>query len=224
MRSGLSARWSGGATTPTLTEVSLRVPGVRTSGKHQVAEASRSLRNLDESGALAPGRGITWRCRRTNTSLATLGRLFAAERQVVRRSQSRMEKQVRMFRKTFVTFLIVGGILLGLSQVNVRLGAQASAPLSKVNGIVKDSHDAVVGGAVIWFETKIDRKKFRQKAESNRNGLFEVELPAGSYQVTVKFSGFYNFKREGLIVESAKPLTFDIVLKENPRKIPAITE
>jgi len=115
-------------------------------------------------------------------------------------------------------------VVLFLILLGTYVKVDAQAPLTKVNGSVKDSHDAVVGYATIWFETKVDRKRFKQKVESDRAGVFEVELPAGTYRVTVKFSGFHNFKREGLIIESARPLTFDIILKENPRKIPAITE
>ena len=68
------------------------------------------------------------------------------------------------------------------------------------------------------------KKTVLQKVKSNRDGLFEIELPAGTYQVIVKFSGFHEFKYKGLIVEGEKALIFDIVLKENPRKFTNITD
>jgi hypothetical protein len=119
--------------------------------------------------------------------------------------------------------IFVFGVAMVLSQWSLSAEVQETHP-SRVDGIVKDSHDASVPGAIILFETKFNGKKFKQKVQSNRDGLFQIELPAGSYRVTVKFSGFHTFKRDKLIIEAGKPLTFDIVLKENPRKVTGITE
>jgi hypothetical protein len=96
-------------------------------------------------------------------------------------------------------------------------------PAGKVNGIVKDIHDAAVQGVSIVFESKFGGKKFKRKVESNSNGLYEIDLPAGLYRLTVKFSGFRKFRHKELMVEVGKSTTFDIVLKENPRTYTTIT-
>jgi hypothetical protein len=96
-------------------------------------------------------------------------------------------------------------------------------PAGKVNGIVKDVHDAAIQGVSIVFESKFAGKKFKRKVESNNNGLYEIHLPAGLYRVTVKFSGFRKFQHKELIVEVGKSTTFDIVLKENPRTYTTVT-
>ena len=96
-------------------------------------------------------------------------------------------------------------------------------PAGKVNGLVKDIHDAAVGGVSIVFEGKFGGKRFKRKVESNSNGLYEIDLPAGPYRVTVKFSGFRKFQHKELIVEMGNSTRFDIVLKENPRKYTTVT-
>jgi len=96
-------------------------------------------------------------------------------------------------------------------------------PAGKVNGIVKDIHDAAVQGVSIVFESKFGGKKFKRKVESNSNGLYEIDLPAGAYRVTVKFSGFRKFQHKEFIVEVGESRTFDIVLKENPRTYTTVT-
>jgi hypothetical protein len=96
-------------------------------------------------------------------------------------------------------------------------------PAGKVNGIVKDVHDAAVQGVSIVFESKFGGKKFKRKVESNRNGWYRIDLPAGLYRVTVKFSGFRKFQHKELIVEEGKSARFDIVLKENPRRYTTVT-
>jgi hypothetical protein len=96
-------------------------------------------------------------------------------------------------------------------------------PAGKVNGIVKDIHDAAVQGVFIVFESKFAGKKFKRKVESNSNGWYEIDLPAGLYRVTVKFSGFRKFQHKEMIIEAGKSTRLDIVLKENPRTYTTVT-
>ena len=122
---------------------------------------------------------------------------------------------------------IIAGFAMATAICQGTLSAQMQHPVpdpaGKVNGIVKDIHDAVVQGVSIVFETKIAGKKFKRKVESNRNGWYEIDLPAGLYRVTVKFSGFRKFQHKELIVEVGKSTRFDIVLKENPRTYTTVT-
>jgi len=120
--------------------------------------------------------------------------------------------------------VIAFSVTILASQWALGIEPPGKSHLTKVTGIIKDSHDASVPSAAVLFETRIDGKKVKQKVKSNRDGLFEIELPAGTYQVIVKFSGFHEFKYKGLIVEGEKALIFDIVLKENPRKFTNITD
>ena len=122
---------------------------------------------------------------------------------------------------------IIAGFAMATAICQATFSAQMQHPVpdhaGKVNGIVKDIHDAVVQGVSIVFESKFAGKKFKRKVESNSNGLYEIDLPAGLYRVTVKFSGFRKFQDKELIVEVGKSTRLDIVLKENPRKYTTVT-
>ena len=121
-----------------------------------------------------------------------------------------------------ITLVLSMAVLQG--GTNTRTQNQVELHPGKVNGIVKDAHDAAVPNALISFESRLNRKKSKLTVKANGDGLFEIELPAGIYRVTVKVSGYRNFQRKELVIEAERTFSFDIVLKENPRKVTTITE
>jgi hypothetical protein len=121
--------------------------------------------------------------------------------------------------KYFTLFAVVALSLQGGSY-----GQSQTQVLGKVNGIVKDTHDAAIPSVSIFFERKVDGKKLKLKVESNDDGVYQLELPVGLYRVKVKFSGYRHFEYKELNVEVSKTINLDIVLKENPRRYTGINE
>ncbi|MGI8734506.1 MAG: carboxypeptidase-like regulatory domain-containing protein [Pyrinomonadaceae bacterium] len=122
---------------------------------------------------------------------------------------------------------IIAGFAMATVICQGTFSAQMQNPVQdsagKVNGIVKDTHDAAVQGVSIVFESRVSGKKFKRKVESDSNGWYEIDLPVGLYRLTVKFSGFRKFQHKELMVEVGKSTRFDIVLKENPRRYTTVT-
>jgi uncharacterized membrane protein len=60
----------------------------------------------------------------------------------------------------------------------------------KIIGVVLDANNARIVGATI----KIENARFNRELQSGEEGNFEVELPAGTYQITVEKHGFQRFE------------------------------
>ena len=72
--------------------------------------------------------------------------------------------------------------------------AQSSSPghdttMSSLVGTVIDKNDARIAGAVI----RIENASYRKELQTDDNGVFQLELPAGSYRITVEMSGFKRY-------------------------------
>ncbi len=129
-----------------------------------------------------------------------------------------MRLLIRIIAGFAMTTAICQGTLLAQVQDPIQ------RPAGRVTGTVKDTHDAAIQGVSIVFESRSDGKRFRRKVQSNSDGVYEIDLPAGLYRVTVKFSGFRKFQQKELTVEASKSTRFDIVLKENPRRYTTVTK
>ncbi|HEX8709601.1 MAG TPA: carboxypeptidase-like regulatory domain-containing protein [Pyrinomonadaceae bacterium] len=72
------------------------------------------------------------------------------------------------------------------------LSVSRARPLQtgKLVGTVLDVNDARIVGAAI----KIENARFGRRLFSGDEGDFEVELPAGTYQITVQKEGFQRFE------------------------------
>jgi len=62
--------------------------------------------------------------------------------------------------------------------------------MSNIAGTVLDKNNARIAGATI----KIENAQFNRKLHSSDAGKFEIELPAGEYQITVEKEGFHKFE------------------------------
>lgn len=69
---------------------------------------------------------------------------------------------------------------------------------SRVTGVVVDVNDARIVGATITVANIQDKKISR----SNDEGRFAIDVPAGTYQITVEQPGFKRFQRAGFRVDA----------------------
>ncbi len=118
--------------------------------------------------------------------------------------------------KTIVSLLIAmlmsqGGLQAqGLTQGQDRNG--------KLEGAIEDSTGVLVQGAVIEFVCTYEGRKLKRKINSNKDGLYEVELPVGIYQITIKYLGFRRFRRKDLNVIAGTVTRFNVILEFDPKK------
>jgi sporulation protein YlmC with PRC-barrel domain len=98
----------------------------------------------------------------------------------------------------------------------------ASPRLGRIKGIVLDVNKARVVNAVVI----VQGGEVKRQVMSNFEGRFEVSLPPGSYQITVKADGFRQFTSPLLRIESGKNRAFDVhLIVETPRGlVPALVQ
>jgi Carboxypeptidase regulatory-like domain len=65
----------------------------------------------------------------------------------------------------------------------------SSAQTSRLAGMVVDANGSRIAGATITVE----RDQFERVVKSDDEGRFEVEVPSGTYQITVEQPGFKKF-------------------------------
>ncbi|HKR21845.1 MAG TPA: carboxypeptidase-like regulatory domain-containing protein [Pyrinomonadaceae bacterium] len=87
--------------------------------------------------------------------------------------------------------------------------------ISRVAGVVFDVNEARIVGATIVVENTAVRKIVR----SDDEGRFEVDVPEGTYQITVEQPGFKKFRRVGLRVD-ADTSHLDVRMEVAPPKMP----
>ena len=86
-------------------------------------------------------------------------------------------------------------ILLSILATVTCVGQQRTSPNAqktngKIQGVLLDINDArIVGARVI-----IENGKLKRELTSADEGNFEIELPAGSYQIRVEANGFRKFE------------------------------
>lgn len=79
----------------------------------------------------------------------------------------------------------------------------------KLAGRVIDQNGAVIPNVKILVESKT----FEIKVTSDDDGNYAVELPAGSYRLSVDDPRFHKFGKKNVRVESSRPTKLDIRLK-----------
>lgn len=88
--------------------------------------------------------------------------------------------------------------------------------MSRVSGVVVDVNGSRVVGAAI----KIENDKSQRTVKSDSEGQFEVELAAGTYEVTVEMAGFRKFYLPAFRVGVATCELVNIHLNVAPPKLP----
>ncbi|HUQ33959.1 MAG TPA: carboxypeptidase-like regulatory domain-containing protein [Pyrinomonadaceae bacterium] len=86
-----------------------------------------------------------------------------------------------------------------------RTGARAS----KIVGTVVDKNGARIVGAVV----KIENTRVGRAVMSDTQGVFEVELPAGAYQMTVEMDGFKKFELSAFRVKAGARKTISVQME-----------
>lgn len=94
------------------------------------------------------------------------------------------------------------------------LSAGLQTQMSRVSGVVLDVNEARIVGAMITIENAQVKKVKR----SDDEGRFEVDLPAGTYQITVEQSGFKKFRLSQFELEA--PANLNIRMEVDPPKMP----
>ena len=69
---------------------------------------------------------------------------------------------------------------------------------TRVAGVVIDVNDARIVGATIT----VANTEVKRVTRSDDEGKFEVEVPAGTYQITVEQPGFKKFRQAGLRIDA----------------------
>lgn len=91
----------------------------------------------------------------------------------------------------------------------------ARAATGRVKGTVSDWQPARILGACLTFKAK----SFEKNIKVDEDGAFEVELPAGTYEVTAHAFHFEQFRLKALRVEPNATRTLDITLKLAPERV-----
>jgi len=105
-------------------------------------------------------------------------------------------------------------IILILLQVGVTCLATGNEQ-SRIVGLVLDRNDSRIARAVIT----IKNAEFIRRLRSDPEGNFEVELPAGSYEIKVEQPGFKTFKLPSLHAGAGATARINIHLEvESPRQ------
>src|SRR6266436_2554620 len=87
-------------------------------------------------------------------------------------------------------------LCLGCACVGKVSGASGQSATASLGGIVRESSDAVLPGALITL-TSLDSGRRRPSIESNADGYFQfVALPPGAYRVAITLEGFVAAERD----------------------------
>ena len=117
----------------------------------------------------------------------------------------------------FVT--VVLGMLMAAFAGTV--AAQASSPghdttMRNLVATVIDQNDARIAGAVI----RIENARYRKERQTDDRGVFQLELPAGNYRITVEKDGFKRFVIPSFRTDSKTSSRITVRMKVRPPQTP----
>jgi len=94
--------------------------------------------------------------------------------------------------------------------------AEDSQPKSRLVGVVLDRNDAVVIGVTV----RVTSGTFKRRVRSDGDGRFEMELPAGCYELTAEQPGFRKFRLNPFQVRAGAKELINIHLEIAPPELP----
>jgi hypothetical protein len=94
--------------------------------------------------------------------------------------------------------------------------AEDLQPKSRLVGVVLDRNDAVVIGAAV----RVNSGTFKRRVKSDGDGRFEMELPAGCYELTAERPGFRKFRLNPFQVRAGTRELINIHLELAPPELP----
>src|SRR2546423_6105938 len=86
----------------------------------------------------------------------------------------------------------------------------------KIQGLILDANDARIVNATV----QIENEKLKREIRSDTEGAFELELPSGEYQITIKANGFRKFKYPRFNIRPQAIELINIHLEVEPPKAP----
>ena len=113
-------------------------------------------------------------------------------------------------------FFACVGLLFAVTCLQAPVAAQNHLPSARaggeLKGLVLDPSEARIVGAKITVENE----KYSFEVESNDEGAFEIKLPSGEYQFTIRSPGFGTFVRNRVRVGANKTKTINATLWPAP--------
>ena len=82
----------------------------------------------------------------------------------------------------------------------------------KITGVVLDANDARIAGAIVLIE----KAKFSRLIQSDDQGGFKVDVPAGVYRITVEMDGFKRFVLSHVSVRAGARASISIRMEVKP--------
>ena len=95
-------------------------------------------------------------------------------------------------------------------------GLSFAQQTGRITGIVVDPNGSRVVGAVV----RIENADYKRTKRSDTEGRFELEAPAGTYELTVEQSGFKKFRLRDVRVETGTRELGNIKLEVAPPQTP----
>jgi hypothetical protein len=118
-------------------------------------------------------------------------------------------------RRTRIAFVI----LLALACAALTPAGQKRVPPrartsegSRIVGTVLDKNESRIIGAVV----KIENAEFSRTVASDEEGVFEVEVPAGTYLITVEMDGFKKYELSSFRARAAARKRLSIRMEVKP--------
>lgn len=90
----------------------------------------------------------------------------------------------------------------------------AMLQLSRLKGVVLDANNARITGASV----RVESARFSLETESDGEGNFQLELPAGTYRLTVEKEGFKRFSLSPLRLSAGGQEVVSVHMKVMPPK------
>lgn len=100
--------------------------------------------------------------------------------------------------------------------IDTRAQTPQEPPPSRLVGVVLDRNDALVAGATI----RVSSGTFKRRVSSDGDGRFEMELPAGCYELTAEQPGFRKFRLSPFQVRAGARELINIHLEVAPPEGP----
>lgn len=106
---------------------------------------------------------------------------------------------------------VTRGVAVALASVIAVAGPAAAQHTGTLTGLVRDAQGGVLPGVTVTVTGAAVIGGSRTSATGDA-GSYQFALPPGSYTVAFELSGFAPLRREGIIVQVARPVRVDVEL------------
>jgi len=115
-----------------------------------------------------------------------------------------------------ITTVVIIAVTCLSGSRDTRAQTAQEPPPSRLVGVVLDRNDALVAGATI----RVSSGTFKRRVSSDGDGRFEMELPAGCYELTAEQPGFRKFRLSPFQVRAGARELINIHLELAPPELP----